>query len=267
MRLTLHGESGWLGRALTTVVAIAVLTTARPAEGWAWFVLGGGLAVFLAGTVLMTVRPYVALALLGTVAVSNAMISGLPGSNALVLVLVAIGEFAGLSWQDIEPGHLLPQFDSLAIDRYLPRSLDAVDLGDFKSDPTGAIRRPLIATEPLRFHRIADPRRGADGLLERARQTDDAILAIHVFAPDGRILRSTDRSHPATIPAAALAVRVDKRPTAPSRISAASAAVEARMQRGRVPLDEIDSFVGVVHQHNPSEPSSQQRFASRSTST
>lgn len=98
MRLTLHGESGWLGRALTSFVAIAVLATARPAEGWAWFVLGGGLAVFLAGTVLMTVRPYVALALLGAVAVSNAVISGLPDSNALVLVLVAITDIAVMTF-------------------------------------------------------------------------------------------------------------------------------------------------------------------------
>ena len=97
-RLALHGESGWLGRALTAGVAIAVLTTARPAERWAWFVLGGGLVLFLAGTLLMTVRPYVALALLGTVAVSNALIAGLPGSNALVLVLVAIADIAVMSF-------------------------------------------------------------------------------------------------------------------------------------------------------------------------
>jgi len=97
-RLTLHGESGWLGRALTSGVAIAVLTTAHPAEDWAWFVLGGGLAVFMAGTVLMTARPYVALALLGTVAVSNALIAGLPDSNALVLVLVAIADIAVMSF-------------------------------------------------------------------------------------------------------------------------------------------------------------------------
>ncbi|TCO35796.1 signal transduction histidine kinase [Kribbella steppae] len=97
-RLTLHGESGWLGRALTSAVAIAVLTTARPAESWAWFVLGGGLAMFMVGTVLMTARPYVALALLGTVAVSNALIAGLPDSNALVLVLVAIADIAVMSF-------------------------------------------------------------------------------------------------------------------------------------------------------------------------
>ncbi|MEU4602268.1 histidine kinase [Kribbella sp. NPDC023972] len=90
----LHGESGWLGRALTSGVAIAVLTTARPAESWAWLVLGGGLAVFLVGTALMTARPYVALALLTAVAMSNALIAGLPDSNALVLVLVALADIA-----------------------------------------------------------------------------------------------------------------------------------------------------------------------------
>jgi signal transduction histidine kinase len=93
-RSALHGESGWLGRALTSGVAIAVLTTARPAESWAWYVLGGGLAVFLVGTALMTARPYVALALLMTVAMSNALIAGLPDSNALVLVLVALADIA-----------------------------------------------------------------------------------------------------------------------------------------------------------------------------
>ncbi len=49
--------------------------------------------------------------------------------------------------------------------------------------------------------------RNADALLERARQTDDAILAVHVFDGDGRIIQSTDPSAPNTISAAAFAAR------------------------------------------------------------
>lgn len=41
--------------------------------------------------------------------------------------------------------------------------------------------------------------RNAAALLERARQTDDAIIAIHVFDRDGRVAHSTDKSPPATI--------------------------------------------------------------------
>jgi hypothetical protein len=50
--------------------------------------------------------------------------------------------------------------------------------------------------------------RNADALLERARQTDDAILAIHVFDQAGRIVHSTAASAPAEIPPEALAARV-----------------------------------------------------------
>ncbi|GAB2662759.1 hypothetical protein [Kribbella swartbergensis] len=46
--------------------------------------LGGGLAVFLTGTVLMSARPQVAFALLTSVAVSNAAIAGMEDSDALV---------------------------------------------------------------------------------------------------------------------------------------------------------------------------------------
>jgi signal transduction histidine kinase len=89
-----HGESGWIGRLLTTGVAIAVLATARPADTWVWMVLGVTFATFVAGTVLMTARPYVALTLLSVVAVSNALIAGYPQSNSLVLVLVAVTDIA-----------------------------------------------------------------------------------------------------------------------------------------------------------------------------
>ncbi|WP_405057281.1 histidine kinase [Kribbella sp. NBC_01505] len=86
----MHGDSGWLGRVMTAAVAIGVLGTARPAERWVWFALGAGLVVFLAGTLLMTARPRLALALLSTVALANSLIAGVRDANALVLVLVAI---------------------------------------------------------------------------------------------------------------------------------------------------------------------------------
>ncbi|MFC9692344.1 sensor histidine kinase [Kribbella sp. NPDC056951] len=86
----MHGDSGWLGRVMTAAVAIGVLGTARPADRWVWFALGAGLAAFLAGTWLMTSRPRLALVLLSTVAIGNALLAGVPDSNALVLVLVAL---------------------------------------------------------------------------------------------------------------------------------------------------------------------------------
>ncbi|GAA1678464.1 histidine kinase [Kribbella yunnanensis] len=86
----MHGDSGWLGRVMTAAVAIGVLGTARPADRWVWFALGTGLAAFLAGTWLMTSRPRLALVLLSTVAIGNALLAGVPDSNALVLVLVAL---------------------------------------------------------------------------------------------------------------------------------------------------------------------------------
>jgi hypothetical protein len=49
--------------------------------------------------------------------------------------------------------------------------------------------------------------RNAEALLERARQTDAAILAIHVFDNQGRIVQSTDKPPPAEIPAKALSGR------------------------------------------------------------
>lgn len=49
--------------------------------------------------------------------------------------------------------------------------------------------------------------RNADALLERARQTDDAIGAIHVFDEAGRIVRSTDPGAAAEIPPEAAAAR------------------------------------------------------------
>ncbi|MGW5191387.1 sensor histidine kinase [Kribbella sp. NPDC004138] len=94
-----HGESGWVGRVLASGVAVAVLSTARPADSWVWVVLGVGFALFLAGSVLMTARPYVSFALLSVVAVSSALIAGYPQSNALVLVLVAITDVAVLDFR------------------------------------------------------------------------------------------------------------------------------------------------------------------------
>lgn len=49
--------------------------------------------------------------------------------------------------------------------------------------------------------------RNADALLERARQTDDAILAIHVFDLAGKIVHSTVTPPPTIIPAEALFAR------------------------------------------------------------
>lgn len=49
--------------------------------------------------------------------------------------------------------------------------------------------------------------RNADALLERARQTDDAIMAIHVFDAEGRIVHCTDAAPPAAIPALVAAAR------------------------------------------------------------
>jgi len=49
--------------------------------------------------------------------------------------------------------------------------------------------------------------RNADALLERARQTDDAILAIHVFDEAGQIVHSTDPAAQAMIPPQALTAR------------------------------------------------------------
>lgn len=47
--------------------------------------------------------------------------------------------------------------------------------------------------------------RNAEALLERTRQTDDSILAIHVFGIDGQIVHSTDPSPPEVIPPEAIA--------------------------------------------------------------
>lgn len=49
--------------------------------------------------------------------------------------------------------------------------------------------------------------RNADALLERARQTDTAILAIHIFDNEGRIVESTDKPFPEEIPARAQVAR------------------------------------------------------------
>lgn len=51
--------------------------------------------------------------------------------------------------------------------------------------------------------------RNADALLERARQTDDAIVAIHVFDAAGRIVHSTATPAPARISREAAAARAE----------------------------------------------------------
>ncbi|MFI6831339.1 sensor histidine kinase [Kribbella sp. NPDC050241] len=89
-----HGESGWVGRVLTTGVVIAVLATARPDDHRVWIVLSAGLALFMAGTALMATRKHVALGLLTAVAVIGAATAGVDDSNALALVLVAVSDIA-----------------------------------------------------------------------------------------------------------------------------------------------------------------------------
>lgn len=49
--------------------------------------------------------------------------------------------------------------------------------------------------------------RNAPTLLERARQTDEDIVALHVFDAEGRIVHSTVSTPPASIPVAAAAAR------------------------------------------------------------
>lgn len=51
--------------------------------------------------------------------------------------------------------------------------------------------------------------RNAAALLERARQTDDFIAAIHVFDAEGRVVHSTEASPPAVLPPEAIAARAD----------------------------------------------------------
>lgn len=90
----IFGETGWLGRAMTSAVAIGVLATARPEQRWVWVVLGVGLVTFLAGTFLMNYRPYWALGFLAYAAISSALVTGVSGSNALVLVLIPLTDIA-----------------------------------------------------------------------------------------------------------------------------------------------------------------------------
>lgn len=49
--------------------------------------------------------------------------------------------------------------------------------------------------------------RNAGGLIERARQSDDAILAVHVFERDGRIVFSTAEQPPPSLPGPAVSAR------------------------------------------------------------
>lgn len=70
--------------------------------------------------------------------------------------------------------------------------------------------------------------RNAEALLERARQTDTAILAIHVFDNAGRIIQSTDTHPPGEIPAKALATR------------AASGGAPWHIESGEIFLSSID---------------------------
>ncbi|WP_350277583.1 histidine kinase [Kribbella sp. HUAS MG21] len=93
-----YGESGWIGRALTSGVAIAVLATARPAQNWVWGVLVTCFVVFVVGSFLMTSRQYVAFGLLTAAAIGGALVCGVDSSNSLVLVLVSMTDIAVLQF-------------------------------------------------------------------------------------------------------------------------------------------------------------------------
>jgi signal transduction histidine kinase len=94
----LLGWNGVLARLLITAVTIGVLATARPAEAWAWPLLVGALLSFLAGTFLMHRYEVVALGLLAYAALSAAVVTGMPGSNALILVLVPLTDVAVMTF-------------------------------------------------------------------------------------------------------------------------------------------------------------------------
>ncbi|GAB2578443.1 sensor histidine kinase [Kribbella endophytica] len=94
----LLGWNGVLARLLITAVTIGVLATARPSEPWAWPVLVVALLSFLAGTFLMHRYEVVALGLLSYAALSAAVVTGMPGSNALILVLVPITDVAVMTF-------------------------------------------------------------------------------------------------------------------------------------------------------------------------
>ncbi|GAA1508762.1 sensor histidine kinase [Kribbella lupini] len=94
----LLGWNGVLARLLITAVTIGVLATARPSEPWAWPVLVAALLSFLAGTFLMHRHELWALGLLSYAALSAAVVTGMPGSNALILVLVPVTDVAVMTF-------------------------------------------------------------------------------------------------------------------------------------------------------------------------
>ncbi|MGC4944402.1 histidine kinase [Kribbella sp. DT2] len=94
----LLGWNGVLARLLITAVMIGVLATARPSEPWAWPVLVAALLSFLAGTFLMHHHELWSLGLLSYAALSAAVITGMPGSNALILVLVPVTDVAVMTF-------------------------------------------------------------------------------------------------------------------------------------------------------------------------
>jgi signal transduction histidine kinase len=95
---TLLGWNGVLARLLITAVTIGVLATAQPSEPWAWPLLVVALLSFLAGTFLMLRHELWALGLLSYAALSAAVVTGMPGSNALILVLVPVTDVAVMTF-------------------------------------------------------------------------------------------------------------------------------------------------------------------------
>ncbi|MEV6286521.1 histidine kinase [Kribbella sp. NPDC051770] len=94
----LLGWTGILARLLITAVVAGVLVTADPAESWAWPVLVVSLLSFLAGTFLMHRHELWSLGLLSYAALSAAVVVGMPGSNALILVLVPVTDVAVMTF-------------------------------------------------------------------------------------------------------------------------------------------------------------------------
>lgn len=91
--------------------------------------------------------------------------------------------------------------------------LATLQFGNINSDLVGERLAVLAERTAGPFNAVAkiglplSTVRNAEALLERTRQTDGAILAIHVFDNKGRIVQSTDKQPPAEIPAKVLAAR------------------------------------------------------------
>lgn len=98
---------------------------------------------------------------------------------------------------------VLSFFVGLAILRYA--SINSVLVGERLAVLANRTAAPFSAAAGIGLSLQAV--RNAPAVLERARQTDEAIVAFHVFDAEGRVVHSTALPPPATIPAAAQAAR------------------------------------------------------------